>query len=141
MRDRVVSLVIFTPTALVLALARWLTPDPSGVATHTQLGLQPCAVLSWAGFPCPMCGMTTTFSLLAHFRVVDAFLTQPFGVFLFAMTVMIATVSLLEIASPQKRWDRLLDRIVGREVVLLTCLIAGLLAGWVYKILAMGYLF
>mgnify|MGYP002008941904 CR=1 FL=1 len=141
MRARLPSLVAFVPTAAVLVLARWLTPDPAGVGTHTQLGLEPCAVLTWADFPCPMCGMTTTFSLLAHFRPVDAVVNQPFGVVLFAMTVMTAAISLLEIAHPQNRWDRLLQRIDGHEVALSSCLIAGLMAGWAYKIIAMGYLF
>ena len=139
MRARLPSLVAFVPTAAVLALARWLTPDPAGVGTHTQLGLEPCAVLTWVGFPCPMCGMTTTFSLLAHFRLMDAVVNQPFGVVLFTMTVMIAAISLLEIAHPQNRWDRLFQRIDGKEIVLLTGLIAGLMAGWAYKIIAMGY--
>ena len=141
MSARFTSLVVFVPTAVLLALARWLTPDPSGVGTHIQLGLQPCAVLTWVGFPCPMCGMTTTFSLLAHFRPMDALITQPFGVVLFAITVMTAAISLLEIVHPRNRWDRLFKRIDGREIVLLSILIAGLSAGWAYKIVAMGYLF
>ena len=141
MRARIVSLALFAISTSVLALARWLTPDPTGVGTHTQLGLQPCAVLSWVGFPCPMCGMTTTFSLLAHFRLGDALVTQPFGVVLFAMTVMIALLSTVEIAHPRNRWDRLLQRISGKETQLLTALILGMALGWVYKIAAMGYLF
>ena len=141
MRARVISLALFIPSVAVLALARWLTPNPTGVGTHIQLGLQPCAVLSTAGFPCPMCGMTTTFSLLAHLRPVDALITQPFGVVLFAMTVTIAAISLLEIARPRNRWDRLFQRIEGSEIMLLTALIAGMGASWVYKIVAMGYLF
>ena len=88
-----------------------------------------------------MCGMTTTFSLLAHLRPIDALITQPFGVVLFGMTVMIAGISLLEIAHPQRRWDRLFQRIDGNEIKFITGLIAGMCASWVYKIVAMGYLF
>ena len=85
--------------------------------------------------------MTTTFSLLAHLRPIDALITQPFGVVLFGMTVMIAGISLLEIAHPQDRWDRLFQRISGSEIHILSALIAGMCTGWVYKIIAMGYLF
>ena len=39
---------------------------PKTMATHTQLGLQPCNMVVMTGKPCPACGMTTSFSLLVH---------------------------------------------------------------------------
>jgi hypothetical protein len=36
------------------------------MATHTQLGMPPCNMVILTGKPCPACGMTTSFSLLAH---------------------------------------------------------------------------
>lgn len=39
------------------------------------------------GYPCPMCGMTTTFALMEHLRPLDAALKLPFGVVLFSLTV------------------------------------------------------
>lgn len=44
--------------------ATQLTPDPSGLGTHQQLGLPTCTVREIFGVPCPSCGMTTSF---AHF--------------------------------------------------------------------------
>jgi len=76
--------VVALPTLTVLAIARHLQPDPAGVGTHTQLGLGRCPVLALTGYPCPMCGMTTTFALMADLRPVDAALNQPFGVVLFS---------------------------------------------------------
>ena len=36
------------------------------MATHTQLGMEPCNMVVMTGKPCPACGMTTSFSLLVH---------------------------------------------------------------------------
>ena len=91
-QDRLVGITLFAPSAAVLATAAWLTPDPSGMGTHRQLGLGGCAVLTMTGLPCPMCGMTTTFTHMAHFQVVEALLNQPFGPVLFLCTVAAALI-------------------------------------------------
>jgi hypothetical protein len=57
---------------VVFALAAWLDPyDASGrplrMESHRQLGLPPCTFYTvTGGFPCPSCGMTTSFALLMH---------------------------------------------------------------------------
>lgn len=48
----------------VFAVAMRLDPDPRGLGTHQQLGFPPCTILTLFDFPCPTCGMTTSF---AHF--------------------------------------------------------------------------
>lgn len=55
----------------VFAVALWLRPyapdgSPLRMATHTQLGLPECNMVAMTGKPCPACGMTSSFSLLAH---------------------------------------------------------------------------
>ena len=80
---RLVSVLLFLGTGVVLVLAVWLEPSSQGHSTHTQLGLYPCTMLSFTGFPCPMCGMTTTLALMADLRFLQAALNQPFGVLLF----------------------------------------------------------
>jgi hypothetical protein len=55
----------------VLGVAAWLNPyaadgSARAMSTHTQLGLPPCTFAEVYGKPCPSCGMTTSFALLAH---------------------------------------------------------------------------
>lgn len=55
----------------ILGIALWLSPynadgSPRLMATHTQMGLPPCNMVVLTGKPCPACGMTTSFALLAH---------------------------------------------------------------------------
>ena len=55
----------------VFGIARWLNPygedgTPRRMETHRQLGLPPCSFAELTKKPCPSCGMTTSFALLAH---------------------------------------------------------------------------
>ena len=131
---RAFSAIVFICSIAVLSIAAWLTPDPSGVGTHTQLGLKPCILMSMLDLPCPMCGMTTTFSLMANGRPIEAFLNQPFGVFLFLLTVFFAVVAGMEIVFPKKRWiaiARWPGFHKGRFVLAFS---VGFFGSWLYKI-------
>jgi hypothetical protein len=55
----------------VFGVAAYLNPyGPDGaartMATHTQLGLPQCNMVTLTGYPCPTCGMTTSFALLVR---------------------------------------------------------------------------
>jgi hypothetical protein len=57
--------------AAVFGVAVYLNPyGPDGsartMATHTQLGLPQCNMVTLTGYPCPTCGMTTSFALLVR---------------------------------------------------------------------------
>src|SRR2546429_8746037 len=61
----------------LFAAAVWIDPyGPDGrslrMGTHAQLGLPPCNFLRLTGYPCPSCGMTPSFALLAHGDVVNS---------------------------------------------------------------------
>jgi hypothetical protein len=54
---------------VALAVARSLSPDPSGYGTHRQLGLPPCTLVALFGKPCPSCGMTTAWAHLTRGQI------------------------------------------------------------------------
>lgn len=139
-QDRLIACVTAVPAAAVLGVARALEPDVAGVGTHTQLGLGACAVLSVTGWPCPMCGMTTTFTHLAHGAVASAITTQPFGVILFSVTALIAGTGLADIISPRARLRRLAAWAQVHEVGLSLFALLGMASGWAYKAWVMGCL-
>ncbi len=134
-QDRLVGLLLLIPSGTVLGIAVSLTPNPAGMGTHRQLGLGGCAILTATGMPCPMCGMTTTFTHLAHFNLIDGTLNQPFGLFLFLATVLAAGVGLLDVLKPASRWRTVVSWIERRETALAVFLLAGMGAGWLYKVI------
>jgi hypothetical protein len=131
--NRLVGLMVGVPSSVVLGIAAWLTPSPAGFGTHTQLGLGSCTMLVLTGWPCPMCGMTTTFTLLAHLRPLDALANQPFGVVLFSLTVLLSGMGLTDLATGRGLWRRGLAVVQRHEQRLAIALLTGMIAGWLYK--------
>lgn len=125
-------------TGTVLGLAMWLEPSASGHSTHTQLGLSECSFLTWTGHPCPMCGATTTFALMAHLRPLEAALNQPFAALLFVLTVWVFGISVAEVVQPRSRWTRLLDWIEPVEAWLAAAFLGFMGLSWMYKIWLMA---
>ncbi len=134
---RAASAAVAAGTGAIIALSAWLRPSPLGHATHLQLGLGHCSFLTLTGQPCPMCGMTTTFTHMAHLDPVSAAITQPFGVVLFVMTVAAFAVAVAEVLQPRGRWGRLLARLAPYEGRLAALFLVGLSLGWTYKIAVM----
>jgi hypothetical protein len=133
--DRLVALSLLIPSATPLVVAAFLQADPAGVGTHRQLGLGGCTMLQLTGWPCPMCGMTTTFTLAVHGHLVQALVCQPFGLVLFLLTLATAVVSLMELLRPRGMWRRFWDWLGLKEGWIAAGLLGGLLVGWVYKLL------
>lgn len=75
----------------VLLIAVGVEPSPEGLGTHVRLGMQPCVFHQMTGRPCPGCGLTTAFADMAHGRVVEALVAQPFGAVLFALVLVLAS--------------------------------------------------
>lgn len=139
--NRIVGAVLALPTGIVLGLAMYLTPDPAGFGTHRQLGLSGCVLLTWTGWPCPMCGMTTTFSHLAHLQLVEGVINQPFGLVLFTGTALTFAVGASDLVIGAGRWRQALAWLERRESSVALFLVVGLLVGWTYKILLMKNFF
>ena len=83
--------------ARVFTLASLLVPSPTGHGTHLQLGLGQCTFLTLTGWPCPMCGATTTFTLLAHLRPIAAIVNQPFAALLFVLSAIVFAIAVAEV--------------------------------------------
>ena len=131
--ERAVSVPLALGSALVLALARWLEPAVAGHSTHLQLGLRQCTVLTWTGWPCPMCGATTSFALMADFRPQSAIANQPFAAALFLLTVFAFAVSAAEVVLPRRRWSRIIRWIEPWEGWAATGFLGGMALGWAWK--------
>lgn len=112
----------------VVALSAWLTPRPSGHGTHMALGMPGCSWLMRTGWPCPSCGMTTSFAWMARGRVDKAFLAQPFAVVLFLAVAGLGVLSAIEAVAARDMLGRLRPRVWW-----LFAGTAGLLAGWAFK--------
>jgi hypothetical protein len=84
------GLLVFVAAGLisVFAIAIWLRPyDENGrplrQEAHRQMGLPPCTFYVWTkGYPCPSCGMTTSFSLLMHGDVINSLKANAVGTIL-----------------------------------------------------------
>lgn len=131
-RDRFRYLALIALSSLTLLLARWLRPAPRGVGTHEQLGLPPCLFLHFTGFPCPSCGLTTSFAHAARLHFYQSFITQPFGLIAFCLTLLSIPLALYLIHR-RIAWSGLMH---ARSVnVLLYILLALYVLGWIYKLL------
>lgn len=117
--------------AAVLVLARLLTPDPTGVGTHTALHLPPCTFYTVFHKPCPSCGMTTAFAWLLHGHPLKALATQPAGVAVFVAGL----VYWLYLPSAWRRrrpFDHLFDLTI--TLPLLVALVVLILAVWAFRL-------
>lgn len=132
---RLLSLALGAPAWAVLGVALSLSPDGRGFGTHQQLGLGTCTILNLTGWPCPMCGMTTSFAHMAHLEPLQALAAQPMGVVLFLITLSWSLLALTELALPAGRWGRLNALVTRFEVHIALSLLGGLALGWGYKVL------
>lgn len=85
---RLLALAISLASLGVLCFAAKIEPSPTGIGTHRQMGLQPCAFERRTGLPCVTCGMTTSFAHFARGQFLASFYVQPMGMILAVMTAM-----------------------------------------------------
>lgn len=116
----------------VLLLALRAPPSPTGVGTHTRLGLSRCDLLERTGVPCMTCGMTTSFAHFVRGNLPASFYVQPLGMLL-ALTTAAGVWVGLYIALTARPVHRLL-RFLPTRYYLLPLLTLALLA-WIWKIL------
>jgi len=117
----------------VLAIARWLTPDPSGMGTHEQLGLPPCGFLYLTKLPCPTCGLTTSFAHMARLQFTPAWHAHWLGPPLFALTAVTIAVSAWACATRAPPAHIMRRLRVARAMVIIA---AAALAVWMVRVAA-----
>ncbi|MCC7292860.1 MAG: DUF2752 domain-containing protein [Phycisphaerales bacterium] len=132
-RARLIAAGVAGAGVFVLTLAAWLTPDPSGMGTHRQLGLPPCNMVILTGHPCPSCGMTTAFAHAVRGRFLSALRTQPAG-FLLALATMIASAAALSTLTTGKAWY--VNPFVFTPARVAATAVTIVLASWAYKLVA-----
>ncbi len=119
------SLLTAVGAAAILVAAGLLTPDSSGHGTHEHLFLLPCIFRWVTGLPCPFCGMTTAFALMAQGDVGAAFRIHVLGPLAYLATwtmLLAAVIGLVRDRAPLPRW--LFGEQGGRLILFL------LLLGW-----------
>lgn len=129
---RVIAGAIAIGALTILLLAARLDANPRGVETHTQLGLPPCGMLRATGYPCMTCGMTTSFTHLAHGHVWQSLVAQPAGTFVALLTAVAFWVCGY-IAFTGRPSARLMNMVPWIRIVFVVLGIV--LVGWIYKII------
>ncbi len=131
LKTRLLALALLAGSSTLLILAARVTPDPSGLGTHRQLGLPACSVVVLTGYPCPTCGMTTAFAYTVRGRLIAAFLAQPAGTLLAMATIAAVGIS-LGVLVTGKVWRINWYRVPPGRVSVLV--LAILLGGWIFKL-------
>lgn len=122
---------------VVFLIAFWLRPyqedgQPLTVETHRQLGLPPCNFYALTGYPCPACGMTTSFSLLIHGDPINSLRANWVGTLLATLGLIFIPWSLACIRYRQTYWIRSIDRAM---MFLLITFMTLLVVRWVIVVL------
>lgn len=137
-QTRLVASLLFACSMGVLLLAFWMHPSSGGVGTHQQLGLPACGLLESTGVPCATCGMTTSFSLAAHGRLIASFINQPGGAVLAIVTAMVAVASGFTLITGFSLWVMVSGLLRPSFFILVGVFFA---LAWLYKIAAvLGYI-
>lgn len=123
--------VLLAGPLAVLITATTLTPSIAGHGTHTQLGLPPCGFLVYTGYPCPGCGLTTSFSHMIRLQVFGAFQANSFGILLFLCTAASIPISLLGLVRRLPVIDTL-DRLHAEKIAIGLSIVS--IVVWVVKI-------
>lgn len=122
---RIEALVVIALAAGVLIAAWLLRPDAAGFGTHEQLLVIPCAFRWITGLPCPMCGMTTSFTLMARCEPLAALGANVLGPPLYLATWLLLANGLAALARRRPPLPQWLRRAQGARWVLI---VIG--AGW-----------
>lgn len=133
--ERLLLVGLVAGVVTVLYLSTTLEADGRGFGTHEQLGLKPCTFKSYTSYPCMTCGMTTSFTHMAHLEFGKAFSVQPAGAILFLLSVAFVPLALWAAVRGRSLLIAL-ERTPARWFGI--PLLVVLLGGWLYTALRYG---
>lgn len=110
---------------------------PKSHGTHRQLGLPPCSFYAMTGVPCPSCGFTTAFSLVAHGDVVSALRVNSVGTLLALYCLALIPWALVS-AWRRRLW--LVRSIEKWAIVTLSVFVPLMLARWIVLVVLTRWL-
>ena len=121
----------FTTVIVIAAFLRPYTEDGSAktMATHTQLGLEPCSMVVITGKPCPACGMTTSFSLLVHGDVGNSLKANWVGTLFCASIIVLTPWLVMSAIRGRLLWVRNAEMF---STILLSALLLLMTARWAW---------
>jgi len=126
---RLGALLTILGAAAVLVTARLLTPDPTGYGTHEHVFLLPCVFRWLTGLPCPFCGMTTAFALMARGEIAATFGIHVLGPVAYVVTWGILSAGVVGLVRDRRALPQwLFGQRAGRVILLI------ILLGWVANI-------
>lgn len=115
--------VVLVGLVAVFAVAAWLDPydaegTPRRMETHRQLGLPACSFKTLTkglgpdkeGLPCPSCGMTTSFALLAHGDVWNSLRANAVGTLMAVFCVVVLFWGVASLVRGRLLYIRSLER-------------------------------
>jgi hypothetical protein len=128
---RAVAAAVLLGGVLICGIMALTPPDPTGMGTHERWGLPPCSMMERTGWPCPSCGMTTSFAHAVRGQWGAALRVQPAAALMAAAMFLIMGLAawVLIGGRPLPQWIRRWLR-----PVMLWWVLAVLAAGWFYKI-------
>jgi hypothetical protein len=130
--SRLGLVVVGAGLLVIFGIALWLNPYDNGQAmrmeTHRQLGLPPCTFKVITGYPCPSCGLTTSFALLIKGDVVNSLRANAVGTLLALIWLALIPWSLVSSFCGRPLFLISIERAVLRMLILFLTL---LLVRWV----------
>ena len=79
--------VVALGLSTLLGASALAEPDPRGLGTHQRFGLPPCSFRVLLGWPCPTCGMTTSWAHLVRGELVGALRANAGGAILCGLAI------------------------------------------------------
>ncbi len=135
---RIISFGIVFGLFFVYMVSFMVSPSHEGIGTHVKFFLPPCTLYKLTGLPCPFCGATTSFSLLAKGEFLKGFKANLFAGLLFISGILVFVYSLVCLAAGKAfKLDSIISLIKKGKWFI----ISALCISWAYKVLDMMRVF